>query len=198
MVVVSAQDGGPSLGEIARQERARRQAQFDAHEFDGLKEAAFHANILITDSNAAIEKWVLMPAADRPGAGRFHQATRDKKLFVPFVVTEYPFPSSEKMDLTAHIRFISPQGKILLDKPVFSETVGSDPRSPHTIVLNPVMDIAFDSNDVPGTYTLRLAIVDHVHSNYAKAEEKVELLPGKSDGGEASNSPAVVPASGTH
>jgi len=195
--LLSAQDSSPSLGDIARQERARRQAEFDANELAGLKEGDFHANILITDSNASIEKWVLMPAADRPGAGRFREVTRDKKLYVPFVVTEYAFPASEKMDLNAHIRFISPTGKILFDHPSFSTSIRPDPRSPHTIVLNPVLDITFDSNDVPGTYTLRVTITDNVHSTYAKAEEKIQLVPGKTESGEMGKSPAVVPTSGT-
>ena len=140
-----------------------------------------------------------MPAAEKPNAGRIRQVTRDKKISVPFVVTDYPFPVSEKMDLTAHIRFLSPQGKVLLESPTFSETIGADPRSPHTIVLNPVMDVAFDSRDLPGTYTFRLTIVDHVHSTYAKAEEKIELIQtnGKTESGELDKSPAVVPNSGT-
>ena len=196
--LASAQDGGPSLGDIARQERARRMAQTDATEIAGLKEGDFHANILFTNSKAEIEKWVLMPAAERPNAGRIRQVTRDKKFYAPFVVTDYAFPVSEKMDLTAHIRFLSPQGKVLLESPTFSETIGADPRSPHTIVLNPVMDITFDSGDLPGTYTFRLAIVDHVHSTYAKAEEKIELIQatGKTESGELDKSQDVVPASG--
>ena len=194
--VVSAQDGGPSLGDIARQERARRLAETDANETAGLKQADFHANILLTDSKNAVEKWVLMPAAEKANAGRIQHVTADKKIYVPFVVTDYPFPVSEKMDLTAHIRFISPQGKVLLEKPVFSENIAADPRSPHTIVLNPVMDITFDANDVPGAYTFRLTVVDHVHSTYAKAEEKVLLIQGKTDGAEMRKSPAVVSKNG--
>jgi hypothetical protein len=197
--LVSAQDGGPSLGEIARQERARRMAQTDANEIAGLKEGDFHANILFTDSKAAVEKWVLMPVADKPNAGRIRQVTRDQKFYAPFVVTDYAYPASEKMDLTAHIRFISPQGKVLLESPTFSETIGADSRSPHTIVLNPVMDVTFDAGDVPGTYTFRLTVVDHVHSTYARAEEKIELIQGKGKtaSGELDKIPAVVPTSGT-
>jgi len=196
--LVVAQEGSQSLGDIARQERARRMAQTDATETAGMKEAEFHANILFTDSKTAVEKWVLMPAAEKPNAGRIRQVSPDKKTYVPFVVTDYPYPVSEKMDLTAHIRFISPAGKVLLEKPVFSENVGADPRSPHTVVLNPVMDITFDATDIPGTYTFRLTIVDHVHSTYAKAEEKLELVQPKKESGENSKTPAVVPASETH
>lgn len=194
-----AQDGGPSLGDIARQERARKMAQADANEIAGLKEGGFHLDLLLMDSKDSVLKWVSLPAADRPNAGRIRQVTRDKKIYVPFVVTDYPFPVSEKMDLKAHIRFLSPQGKVLLDSPTFSETIGADPRSPHTIVLNPVMDVTFDSSDLPGTYTFRLTVVDRVHSTYAKAEEKIELIQakGKMESGELDKSPAVVPTSGT-
>ena len=61
------------------------------------------------------------------------------------------------------------------------------------------MDLTFDSNDLPGTYTFRLTVVDHVHSTYAKAEEKIELIQakGKMESGELDKSPAVVPTSGT-
>ena len=197
--LVSAQDSGPSLGDIARQERARKMAQTDANETAGLKEGGFHVDILLMDSKDSVLKWVLMPAADRPNAGRIRQVTRDKKIYVPFVVTDYPFPVSEKMNLTAHIRFLSPQSKVLLESPTFSETIGADPRSPHTIVLNPVMDVTFDAGDLPGTYTFRLTVVDHVHSTYAKAEEKIELIQGKgkTESGGMNGSPAVVPTSGT-
>ena len=195
--LVSAQENSQSLGDIARQERARKEAQFDANEIAGLKEGDFHANILITDSKDSVEKWVLMPAADRPGAGRFREVTRDKKFYVPFVVTEYAFPASEKMELNAHIRFISPTGKTLFDAPHISGAERPDPRSPHTIVLNPVMDLTFDSKDVPGTYTLRVTITDHAHSTYAKAEEKFQLLDGTTARGDLGKSPTVVPTSGT-
>lgn len=200
-LLVSAQDsGGPSLGEIARRERERRIAETDATETAGMKEAAFHANILFADSKEAVEKWVLMPAAEKPNAGRMRQVTPGQKFYVPFVVTDYAYPISEKMDLTTHIRFISPQGKVLLEKPVFSEDVGADPRSPHVIVLNPVMDIMFDNKDVPGVYTFRLTVVDHVHSTYAKVEEKLELVPakGKTESGELDKGPAEVPVNETH
>jgi hypothetical protein len=190
--LVSAQDGSPSLGEIARQERARRMAQTDTNEIAGMKEGDFHANILLTGSKDAIEKWVLLPAAERLNAGRIRQVTRDKKTFVPFVVSEYPYPASEKMDLIAHIRFLSPTGKVLLESPKFSEDVGPDPRSPHTIVLNPVMDITFDSHDAPGVYTLRLTITDHIHNTYAKAEEKIELIEGKIESSETDEAPTAV------
>lgn len=194
----AAQDSSPSLGEIARQERARRMAETDATELEGLKPAEFHANILLTDSKTAIEKWVLMPAAEQSNAGRIRRVTRDKKIYVPFVVSEYPYPVTEKMDLIAHIRFISPTGKVLLESPKFSENVGVDPRSPQTIVLNPVMDMAFDARDVPGTYTLRMTIMDRVHNTYAKAEEKIELVQDKVETGDKGETPAVVPTSETH
>ena len=193
-----ARDGGSSLGDIARQERARKMAQTDANEIAGLKEGGFHLDLLLMDSKGSVLKWVSLPAADRPSAGRIRRVTRNQKIYVPFVVTDYPFPVSEKMKLTAHIRLLSPQGKVLLDNPTFSETIGADPRSPHIIVLNPVMDVTFDSSNLFGTYTFRLSVVDHVHSTYAKAEEKIELIEakGKTESGELDMGPAAVPTRG--
>lgn len=195
--LASAQDSGQSLGEIARRERERRMAETDANEVAGMKEADFHANILFADSNAAVEKWVLMPAAEKPNAGRMRQVTRDTTIYVPFVVTDYPYPPTEKMDLTTHVRFRSPTGKVLLEAPHFSEDIGSDPKLPHTIVLNPVMHMKFDSGDVSGVYTFRLTIVDHIHGTYAKAEEKLELVEGKTESGGNAGGATVVPTSGT-
>jgi hypothetical protein len=184
---VSPQDSNQSLGDAARQERERKQNQAanpekadDASEIAGLKPANFKANILITESHAAIEKWVLMPDADRAGSGRIRQLTRDKKFYFPFVVTGYNSPASEKVNLTTHVRLIGPDGKTKFYAPRFSETVGPDPRSPSVIVLNPVMDITFDADDPPGKYTIRVTVTDHVHSAYAKAEEQFELLMGSS------------------
>ena len=74
------------------------------------------------------------------------------------------------MNLTAHVRLISPTGKTLFVAAKFSETLAPDPRSPSVIVLNPVMDLALDSDDLPGTYTIRVTVTGHIHSTYAKAE----------------------------
>jgi len=78
------------------------------------------------------------------------------------------------------VRFMSPAGKTLFAAAKFSETIGPDPRSPSVIVLNPVMDITFDPDDPPGTYTIRVTIKDNVHSVYAKAEEQFQLVQGAS------------------
>ena len=183
---LAAQDSAPSLGDLARQERERKQKQSansaqadaDASELSGLAEADFKANILITESTAATEKWVLMPAADRPGAGRIRQLTPGKKYYLPFVITGYAWPVSEKMSLTAHVRFIGPDGKIKFASAKWSDTIGADPRSPSVIVLNPVMDVTFDADDLPGSYTMRITIIDHVHHAYSKAEEQFQLIQG--------------------
>jgi hypothetical protein len=45
------------------------------------------------------------------------------------------------------------------------------------IVLNPVMDITFDSTDLPGTCMVRVTITDQIHSAHAKAGEHFELAP---------------------
>ncbi len=200
VLALSAQDSTPSLGELARQERERKQklaansnpTDADSGDTAGLAPAEFKANILITESHDAIEKWVLAPAADRPGTGRLRQVTPGKKFYLPFVVSDYPYPVSEKMNLTTHVRFISPTGKTLLAAGKFSETIGADPRSPSVIVLNPVMEATFDQDDPPGTYTIRVTITDHVHSTYAKAEEQFQLVKGTGVDGNAAKKAAAA------
>ena len=194
--IVSAQDDTPSLGDFARQERARRQQNAEADEITGLQAADFQANILITDSHAAIEKWVLMSAPDRSSAGRLREVPPNKKFYLPVVVSEYAYETLERMNLTAHIRVNAPNGRVIFDQPSFSGAIAPDPRSPHIIVLNPVMDITFDSSDLPGTYTVRVTVRDNVHSTYAKAEEQFQLLQEKQGSGTAARAPAAPPASG--
>jgi len=98
-----------------------------------------------------------------------------KTFYFPFVVTDYPWPATERMKLTAHVRLISPDGKIKYEAPEISGAIGSDERTPSLIVLNPVMNITFDATDLPGTYAIEVTITDHVHSVYAKAEEQFQL-----------------------
>jgi len=172
-----AQDGTQSLGDFARQERERKRMK--ASELPELKEATFKANILITDSHAAIDKWVLMSPADRPNAGRLRRLALDKPFYFPFVVTDYPWPATDRMKLTARVRVISPDGKIMHEEPEISGAIASDPRTPSVIVLNPVMNITFDTTDLPGAYTVSVTITDHVHSVYAKAEEQFQLTATK-------------------
>jgi hypothetical protein len=195
-LAVSAQDSNQSLGDLARQQRKEKQAgnsgQTDSNETSGLKDGIFKANILIAESHDAIEKWVLTPETGRAGTGRIRQAIVDKKYYLPFVVTEYPWPVSEKMYLTAHVRLISPAGKTVFAAAKFSEALAPDPRSPNVIVLNPVMDLTLDTDDLPGTYTIRVTVTDHVHSTYAKAEEQFQLIRETSTEGEAAKTPATV------
>ena len=115
-----------------------------------------------------------MPATEKPHAGRIGEVTPGAKIYIAFVVTDYNFPVSERMNLTAHARLVKPNGKAL-DIPPWSATIAPDPKSPSVIVLN-VLDVTFDSDDVPGTYTFSVTIVDHVHSTYAKAEEHLPLV----------------------
>lgn len=198
LLALSAQESNQSLGDLARQQREQRQkqsgnsGQTDASETSELQEGNFKANILITDSHDAIEKWVLTPEANRAGTGRIRQVTTGKKYYLPFVVTDYNWPASERMTLTAHVRLISPDGKIQYECPTFSRTIFADPRSPSVIVLNPVLDYTFDASDLPGTYTIRVTVTDHVHSAYAKAEEKFLLIQGASAEGESAKTPATT------
>lgn len=189
-----AQDGTQSLGDLARQERERRRMKAEASEIAELKQASFKANILITDSHAAIEKWVLMSQSDRPDAGRLRELVVDKTFYLPFVITDYPSPATERMKLTAHVRLISPDGKIKFEAPEISGAIASDPRSPSVIVLNPVMNITFDATDLPGTYTISVTVTDHVHSVYAKAEEQFQLILAKGEKKEAKKNPADTEA----
>ncbi len=82
---------------------------------------------------------------------------------------DYAWPASEKMDLTTH----AVQLRSCLLSEAARQTVGPDPRSPSCIVRNSGY---FDSSDLPGAYTIRVTITDHVHSVYAKAEEKFQLI----------------------
>jgi hypothetical protein len=59
-------------------------------------------------------------------------------------------------------------------------TIAPDPRSPSVIILNPVVDVTFGPDDLPGTYTIRMTMTDHGHSAYAKTEEQFQLMPEKS------------------
>jgi hypothetical protein len=169
---------GQSVADVARQERARQQYLDSPKKDQGqkLSEADFKANILITDSHAQIEEWVLLPADSRPGAGRLRQVTAGRKLFVPIVVTDYAWPATERMNLTASIRLISPNGKTMLSTAKVAEAVAPDPLSPRVIVLNPVIDFSFDTTDLKGSYTIQVTVIDHIHLVSSSAEERVELV----------------------
>lgn len=133
-----------------------------------------------------------MPAAERAGAGRIRQVRVGKTYYVPFVVTDYAPQPSERMRLTARVHFISPSGKVLFTAANFSEALAPDVRSPSVIVLNPVMEMDFDPDDPPGTYTMRVTITDHVHLTYAKAEEQFQLIRGTGAEGKAAKKPATA------
>lgn len=144
-------------------------------EYSGLERADFSANILVVDSTSTIAEWVLLPDRDRKDRGRIRKVVVDKKYFLPFIVTGYQAVASD-IRLTASVKVIAPNRKVLLKRERIALANYQEPRNPKVFVLQPVMNLQFDSNDAAGTYRILVSITDHVRSTIAKAEEKIELV----------------------
>jgi hypothetical protein len=176
----TVQEAPFTIADIARQEREKRK-EFAKNDqtipihTSALSKHVFTANILFMDSKEAIEKWVLSPLLPRPGTGLVRQVKPGMKFYMPFVVTNYRFPN-ENMYLSAQLRITDPEGKTIFEAPKVSGAVRRDPRSPHVIVLNPVMDLTFDEADQPGTYMIRVMVFDHAHNVSASTEASIELV----------------------
>jgi len=137
--------------------------------------ANFKANLLIAESNAEIEKWVLATPAERAVSGRKRTLEIDTKYLLPSVITDYA-PDSKQILFTSDYEILGPDGTIHFQKTALSSAQAYDPRSPSVIVLNPVMNLTFDKNDTPGKYIIRITVTDHLKGTVSRAEEQVTLV----------------------
>ena len=121
---------------------------------------ALRAHILIVNSRAAIAKWVQAPPGERGGdIGRLRTIAKGMKIYLPIIATGFKPAESGKLDLAAVLEIVAPDGKATAVKQCCS-AIRADLRSPGVAVLNPVIDMIFETDDPPGTYTARVTVTD--------------------------------------
>ena len=136
--------------------------------------APFRAHLLIVESNAEIERWVLTPSHKRgPDSARLRSVRRGQRLLVPAVVTDYTPDASGRIRLSADFQLIGPGGAVVLNAQGYSSSSSQDPRTPGLVVLEPVLNLTPEPPDPLGVYTVRLTVWDGARS--ARAEERFEL-----------------------
>ena len=132
-------------------------------------EQNFQAQVLITDSHDAIAKWVESSTGRQAAkSGRLHKLSLGKKYYFPVVVTGIEALPSRGFPYTADLEFVSPKGKVNLLKNCSKADFG-DARTPDLVVLNPVIDVEFDSSDPLGRYTVRATVTNGTHSASSSA-----------------------------
>ena len=135
--------------------------------------AALKVDVLIVDSKDSIAKWVLGPPGKRQADhGRLRAVKTGTKVYLPVIVTG--FDLSERHDFSADLQIVAPGGKTQALKRCCGANA-FDPRTPGLVVLNPVVDITFDAEDVPGAYTVRATVSDGASS--ATTSERFRLQP---------------------
>ena len=124
-----------------------------------VSDAGTEANLLITLSHGDIEQWVLASPGERAGKGRLSEVKRNQLLYLPIVVTFDEPQDIERLGLVADIQITRPNGTVL-DLPNCCMTRGMDPRSPTTVVLQPVVEYTLNSSDRNGEYRVRVVMND--------------------------------------
>jgi hypothetical protein len=152
---------------------------------------ALQAHILIVNSRAAIAKWVQTSPGERGGDnGRLRTVAKGTKIYLPIIATGFKSSASGALNLAAELEVVSPDGKATALKKCCSAIRG-DPRSPGVAVLNPVIDMVFDTDDLPGTYTARVTVTDGASS--ATASETFLVQAGAATGKEATQQSETEP-----
>lgn len=133
----------------------------------------FKANLLIVKSHSDIESWVILDPDKRNGdVGRLRKVKKGDKIYVPIVATFTKSQVGSRIALVADIEFTTPNGQVhRIPNCCLANRV--DPRAPTTIVLEPVMDITFDTRDPTGEYIVKAILNDGRTS--VVSEEKFAL-----------------------
>lgn len=161
-------------------------------------EQIFQVHILISDSHAAIEKWVLTPPSERGGdRERLRSVSKGKTIYLPVIATGYKPSESGRINFTADLEIVSPNGKVTAFKKCCSANRG-DPRTPGLVVLNPVLHIVFDPDDPPGTYTARATVTDGSRTATARESFRVQTGTGTEREAALQGEPKSAPPSGNN
>jgi hypothetical protein len=140
------------------------------------QEQSFRAHVLIVDSHEAIQKWVLSPPARRGGDnGRLRTVVKGTRIYLPLIASGYKPTKSGELHFAADLEIVAPDGKVTLLKDCCAAERG-DPRTPGLVVLNPVIDISFDSGDPAGTYSARATVRDGSHTATASETFRVAAV----------------------
>lgn len=154
--------------------------------------SAFKVDVLIVDSKEAVERWVLSPPGRRGGDhGRLRAVNAGTKVYLPIVVTG--FNLSDRPDFSADLQIVGPGAKSQVLKMCCGANA-FDPRTPGLVVLNPVVDVTFDAEDVPGAYSVRVTVRDGPRS--ASTSERFRLQAGTAASAAPALRAAPQPATG--
>jgi hypothetical protein len=98
----------------------------------------------------------------------------EETAYCAFFVQGFSIDSTGAANLTADIKFIDPDGNILVEENNFAQYQSIVPKSQNIIALNNAFDITFEKTDPLGMYKLNVKILDKIANT--KDESETTLL----------------------
>jgi len=102
--------------------------------------------------------------------------------YCAFLVTGFSTNASGFVDLTADIRFIDSEGKVLFQQKDYAKAQSQVVPDQKTLMLDNSFDIGFTKEDPLGMYMVEASIRDNVGKGQTKAETTILLFDTKKSG----------------
>ena len=123
------------------------------------KHSDFTINVLGVKTNKDIEIWVKSDLQKRNTFKSIKKLKRGIKVKFPVILTFKKPQLNKKVLFKATYTIITPDKKNF-SPPVFSIANRVDSKAPKTIVLVPILELAFDNNDKNGKYILKVKVIN--------------------------------------
>lgn len=89
----------------------------------------------------------------------------EESAYCAFLVQGFSTDTTGMVNLSADIKFIDPQGKVLFGEKNYAKSIISIPKNQKVLTLDSSFDIVFEQQDPLGMYTLEALIKDNVSGN---------------------------------
>lgn len=139
------------------------------------KPARFKLNLVVTESEAELLKWLDMSERDRTRYAKTRRFRAREQGHLALVLTDFDQTDLENFDLAAEIELYGPDGKLMYSNPDLARFAWSSPKK-GCIALQPQVNFKFDEKDLFGIYTYRATVTDNQSTEIAQARQKVVFI----------------------
>lgn len=126
-------------------------------------------------SPAYIKEWVTTAPENPVKIVKLKQLKRGEIGYFSFVSSGYSSDKNDNIDLSVHFALVGPDGKAVFERRNYASSKGAMSK-PGYVMLDPALDIGFDSTDPLGKYRVVGILEDRVTNTKAIDEIQFQLV----------------------
>ena len=137
------------------------------------KPAKFRLHMIFSDA-AESRDWATVQKKIATGTTSPIRFEASKQGFLALVLTGYSIADMGTVDLSASVRLIGPDGKVVYEHPDLARSAWAQPKR-GVLTIQPHVKFTFDRFDKAGVYTYQATVLDRTTNEITHAEQKITL-----------------------